>query len=43
MTDFDAFREEMLAKPEVKAEYDALQPEFERIRATAEKGEATGE
>lgn len=36
MTNFDEFRKEMLANPEVKAEYDALQPEFDIIRAMVE-------
>jgi transcriptional regulator with XRE-family HTH domain len=40
MTNFDEFREEMLAKPEVKAEYDALQPEFDIIRAMVEARKA---
>lgn len=33
MSDYKSFREELLKDPEVKAEYDALQPEFDIIRA----------
>lgn len=33
MTTFIDFKEEMLANPEVKAEYDALEPEFDIIQA----------
>lgn len=33
MTQFDAFLKEQLEIPEVKAEYDALQPEFDIIQA----------
>ena len=30
--DFDRFKEEMLKNPEFKAEYDALEPEYEIIQ-----------
>ena len=33
MTAFEEFRENALKKPEIKAEYDALGPEFDIIRA----------
>lgn len=33
MTNFEEFKKEMLSNPEVKAEYDALEPEFDIIQA----------
>lgn len=33
MTNFENFKAEMLSNPEVKAEYDALEPEFDIIQA----------
>ncbi len=33
MTNYKDFKEEMLANPEVKTEYDALEPEFDIIQA----------
>ncbi len=33
MSDFRKFKEELLKDPEVRAEYDALKPEYEVIRA----------
>ena len=33
MTRYEKFREKALADPEVKAEYDALEPEFDIIQA----------
>lgn len=33
MTNFENFKTEMLSNPEVKAEYDALEPEFDIIQA----------
>ena len=33
MNDFQKFKEELLKDPEVRAEYEALQPEYEVIRA----------
>lgn len=32
MSDFRKFKEELLKDPEVRAEYDALKPEYEGIR-----------
>ncbi len=41
MTDFKDFKKQMFAKPEVKAEYDALEEEFNIIQAMidARKGQ----
>ena len=33
MSDFREFRQELLSDPEVRREYDALEPEFDVIRA----------
>lgn len=33
MGNFEEFKKEMLSNPEVKAEYDALEPEFDIIQA----------
>lgn len=33
MTNYNDFKEKMLSNPEVKAEYDALEPEFDIIKA----------
>lgn len=33
MTNFEKFKTEILSDPEVKAEYDALEPEFDIIQA----------
>ncbi len=33
MTNYKEFKEQMLSNPEVKAEYDALEPEFDIIQA----------
>lgn len=36
MTSYENFREELLKNPEVAAEYDALEPEFDIIRSLME-------
>ena len=36
MTNFNEFKEKMLSNPDVKTEYDALEPEFDIIRALIE-------
>lgn len=33
MTNFETFKKEMLSNPDVKEEYDALEPEFDIIQA----------
>lgn len=39
MSSFDAYKREALQNPEVKAEYDALKPEFDRIQAIIDSGD----
>lgn len=36
MTNYEAFKKEMLEDPEIKAEYDMLEPEFDIIRSLIE-------
>ena len=36
MTTFEQYKKRMLENPEVKAEYDALEPEYDLIRALTE-------
>lgn len=42
MTRFDDFLEEQLRDPEIKAEYDALEPEFNIIQAMIDARKTTG-
>lgn len=42
MSNYDTFREEMLNDPEIKAEYDALEPEYAIIRAMVDARKSTG-
>lgn len=42
MSNYDKFREEMLKDPEIKAEYDALEPEYALIRAMVDARKSTG-
>ncbi len=42
MSNYDTFREEMLKDPEIKAEYDALEPEYAIIRAMVDARKSTG-
>lgn len=42
MSNYDTFREEMLKDPKIKAEYDALEPEYAIIRAMVDARKSTG-
>lgn len=42
MTEFDDFLTEQLSDPELRAEYDALEPEFTIIQAMIDARQSTG-